>query len=659
MTEQSGAVMAATDPVVVLTEAAAELRRAATVADVRAVVDVARDRLAGSPLSAVLPTVADLALERVGAVTTAAAARAEVSAVQTIAGQVLLVRDVEQVLLSVANTVLRLLDADICGVMLLEGDELVMRSCVGHRATETAALRMRAGQGLAGRVLEVGAPWKVERYLEAGDISRDFMSLAEKEDAQAALGVPLRSDTTLIGVLEVWRRRQSVFSDDDVVLLTTLANLVSIAIVNADLYDAQSAAVERTTDALRDLQTKIAHLRRSTSLQRQLLHAVVLGTDRRTFARVIGEELKCSVVIMSPRGDHLTVHPDRLSPPTLPTAPLLRDTGDDTSVVGLRVGSPHEPAYGQQVRAGQTVLGAICLLGCSETEEVVELVLGQAASAYALHNLSERAASTARATVRDEIVWDLVDGDRRQRVAALDRADRHAIDLRGPIRVLHGELAVREDAGRDPETSAAGMRRRVREQVHQVVNRHPDHLGSCRGDWIVVITRDDDRSGIGAVADELGRAISAVRPGIDIRWGVSAPCEHPVELPTAFREAKTAVRAASVTYRDRPTYYDDLGTMRVLFAEDSGRDVETFIDDTLGPLLAYDAERDGALLATLRAYFTADCSQKDAAELIPVHHKTLRYRLDKIEELTGLDLTRHSERMRASIALDLLALREV
>jgi DNA-binding PucR family transcriptional regulator len=42
-----------------------------------------------------------------------------------------------------------------------------------------------------------------------------------------------------------------------------------------------------------------------------------------------------------------------------------------------------------------------------------------------------------------------------------------------------------------------------------------------------------------------------------------------------------------------------------------------------------------------------------------VHHKTLRYRLDKIEELTGLDLTRHSERMRASIALDLLALQDI
>lgn len=44
---------------------------------------------------------------------------------------------------------------------------------------------------------------------------------------------------------------------------------------------------------------------------------------------------------------------------------------------------------------------------------------------------------------------------------------------------------------------------------------------------------------------------------------------------------------------------------------------------------------------------------------MPVHLKTLRYRLDKIEELTGLDLDRHPDRIRASIALELLHLADL
>src|SRR5215470_14765084 len=65
------------------------------------------------------------------------------------------------------------------------------------------------------------------------------------------------------------------------------------------------------------------------------------------------------------------------------------------------------------------------------------------------------------------------------------------------------------------------------------------------------------------------------------------------------------------------------------------------------------SRNDGALLRTLRAFFDADCSQRTAAERLFVHHKTLRYRLGRIQQLTGLDLGRHEDRMRADLALRL------
>lgn len=54
-----------------------------------------------------------------------------------------------------------------------------------------------------------------------------------------------------------------------------------------------------------------------------------------------------------------------------------------------------------------------------------------------------------------------------------------------------------------------------------------------------------------------------------VRRGVSLRCDDPVELPMSFREAKTAVRAAAAGGRDRPTFFEDLGVIRVLFAEDA------------------------------------------------------------------------------------------
>lgn len=68
-------------------------------------------------------------------------------------------------------------------------------------------------------------------------------------------------------------------------------------------------------------------------------------------------------------------------------------------------------------------------------------------------------------------------------------------------------------------------------------------------------------------------------------------------------------------------------------------------------MIEYDRKRGSHLLPTLRAYLEADCSLQLAARRLFVHHKTLRYRLDRIQEIAALDLRRHEDRFRADLAL--------
>src|SRR5439155_749097 len=92
---------------------------------------------------------------------------AELSALENVATEILSVREVDQVLLSITRKAVTLLEADMSGVFLIEGENLVMRSLMGHRSVETARLRMKTGQGVAGRVIETGQPCKVDSYLES------------------------------------------------------------------------------------------------------------------------------------------------------------------------------------------------------------------------------------------------------------------------------------------------------------------------------------------------------------------------------------------------------------------------------------------------------------------------------------------------------------
>jgi DNA-binding PucR family transcriptional regulator len=154
--------------------------------------------------------------------------------------------------------------------------------------------------------------------------------------------------------------------------------------------------------------------------------------------------------------------------------------------------------------------------------------------------------------------------------------------------------------------------------------------------------------------DTLSAAVAGRCPGIRLRWAVSTPGHDVLELPRALNEARTAMDAARRLGTAEACFYDELGVVRLLVGGHEDPDLKEFVAAVTQPLLDYDASHDGALLATLRAFFQAECSQRAAAERLFIHHKTLRYRLEQIRSLTGLDLSRHSDRVRADLALQLL-----
>ncbi|MDG4830173.1 PucR family transcriptional regulator ligand-binding domain-containing protein [Solwaraspora sp. WMMD1047] len=81
----------------------------------------------------------------------------------------------------------------------------------------------------------------------------------------------------------------------------------------------------------------------------------------------------------------------------------------------------------------------------------------------------------------------------------------------------------------------------------------------------------------------------------------------------------------------------------------------SFRDRLLGPLLAYDRAHDAELVRTLDSFLASSGSWSRCAALLHVHVNTLRYRIGRIEQLTGRDLTRFEDRVDFFLALRLPA----
>jgi purine catabolism regulator len=77
----------------------------------------------------------------------------------------------------------------------------------------------------------------------------------------------------------------------------------------------------------------------------------------------------------------------------------------------------------------------------------------------------------------------------------------------------------------------------------------------------------------------------------------------------------------------------------------------TFQDEALGSLIEYDQNHGADLIHTLEAFFAANCSPKEAASLLHVHRNTVLYRLERIADITGLDLNASDIRLRLHLAL--------
>ena len=74
------------------------------------------------------------------------------------------------------------------------------------------------------------------------------------------------------------------------------------------------------------------------------------------------------------------------------------------------------------------------------------------------------------------------------------------------------------------------------------------------------------------------------------------------------------------------------------------------------PLEAQDRERGSDLIRTLSVYFAANANASEAADRLFLHRNSLRYRLERVKELTGLNL--NDDRVRLALQLGLLAMQE-
>ena len=587
----------------------------------------------------------------------------EVSGLQHIVRRLLSAGDLDDILFSISQETKRLLGSDISGVFLREQDQLVMRHCVGNHTRSFAKTRLLRSQGLAGRIFATGQYCVVDDYLNSEIVNQDYAELVRAERIRSALGAPLRVNGELIGVLEVWRRRKSTFTEVDVRRLLALSSLTAIAIHNSELYETQKATVEQLTLANAQLRAQNEVIRQSAEIAGAVTQALLDGGGLAAIARIVTGYTHAEVVFLT--GDLHPMAGFHLVPwmqACLPTIEQLvsRSSGrQGNSTLTLEQGDGWIAL--RRVIAGRDHVGWICTRGQAQPDQLHELSIVQAAMATGLHHLEQRAVIAARAESVDAVMWDLLEGAPYARQTAAARARELQIDSNGPLRVLHftiegleGQIGFEQAA----VGAAEGRLKSIQEMFGRCLGKSGTlRLMAARGNLLVAAVAALDRAQIRAMLKNVDAGMTRELSGLRTYWGVSSPCANSAELHSAHREAASAtLLVRRLGFGRHVAIHEEFGVLGLLLKVRSDADLGRFVNDTLSSVIKHDAKHHGVLAKTVRAYFECNCAQQATAKKLFVHEKTVRYRLNRFEELAKLDLARHEDRMLVDLALGMHAI---
>jgi purine catabolism regulator len=151
----------------------------------------------------------------------------------------------------------------------------------------------------------------------------------------------------------------------------------------------------------------------------------------------------------------------------------------------------------------------------------------------------------------------------------------------------------------------------------------------------------------------LERALA--RDSGDMTIALSRPIPNVVRAPDGLREVRFMLELhRNGALRERVincASVDDLGLFEILYPLWGSPSLALFEAALLGELEQYDRRRKADLIATLDAYLSAGGALSEAAASLGIHRNTLSYRLQRIGELTGRDLSRPQERLLLQVAL--------
>jgi PucR family transcriptional regulator, purine catabolism regulatory protein len=391
-------------------------------------------------------------------------------------------------------------------------------------------------------------------------------------------------------------------------------------------------------------------LQRGIAIHKRLERLVLEERGLDEVVRALAATIGGAVSVLSARGETITSKLFRRELPEAALEHVREEVRRRSGTAGASSDAEHEFAPDHPEIAGRSLVLPVSIRGRGGPQawlvaardaggigDFERLILQQAVTVVALELMRQRAMRDTERRLAGDVLAEALTG-----------------------RLSESELAVRlRPFGVGASAAVLVFSRPDRDITATHAEGDLDRFLADAGVGALVASRErllcavvDARDGLDPVA-LAAQAREALQPEHgDLRAAASRPA--PVgSLRRSFHEARCALEAVALANGSTPPVasYRDLGAFQLILSLQDDDALRLYCDSVLGPLEDASGEYGDELIRSLEAYIEQNGQWEKAARELYCHRHTLRYRIRRVEQLTGRDLSSARDRIEFWLAL--------
>jgi DNA-binding PucR family transcriptional regulator len=328
----------------------------------------------------------------------------------------------------------------------------------------------------------------------------------------------------------------------------------------------------------------------------------------------------------------------------------MRSTTTTTTTTAAAAAATTTPAQGRDGQVAEEPGPEPTGPSAQMTRLLVTMIASEVERVRAPERASEIAAAEfLRAILRHELT---------AREELLARAKELSLDVQDGASVIvaraHPQAPTDEGwRARVRAVAERGARAVVSRSIAALSERESASTAVVTGAEVLLLVPGGEEATAARAADAVLREMEAGLAGYTFALGRSRIAEDPLDLPRAAGEALLAANVAQGGSDGVALAFEQTGAYRLLLSAmtENPSELQRFYAETVEPLLAYDEQYETELVRTLATFLEADGNVAGTAQRLFTHRHTIYYRLERIRELSGLDVSSSDGREKLSLGL--------